>query len=230
MHPLIRVLCFLVLSAAFAFGGAGGLWCGAILLLLAYAMRGRSHLGPAVRMAARLRWFYLSLAIVYGWFTPGTPLWAAPEALVPFLPTVEGLAAGAGRLLALVLIVFAVNLLLRTSSREELLAAIHGLARPLGAFGVSRDRLALRLVLVMESLDAARARVTGGLARRPRTMPGPRMAGAFVAGMMNEVIRDAERRHGETVVVPLGRRPSAIEWAWPLLLAAVLAAAGKLAI
>lgn len=230
MHPLIRVTCFLVFAAWLALGGPGRLWCGAALMVLAYALMPAASLRPALAMSYRLRWFFLSLLIVYGWFTPGSPLWADPGSrLAALLPSPEGLGAGLARALALVLIVFAVNLLLRSSSRDELLAAVYGLARPLAACGLSRERLALRMVLVMEALDGTRALVKGRLAERPRGVPGLRAIGRFVSELLREVIARAEQRPGEGISLMLGGPPPALQWSYPVLLGLLLFAAGRAA-
>lgn len=153
MHPLIRVVCFLVFSASLAFGNGMDLLCGGLLLAAAYLSTSPRLLLPAVRMVSRLRWFLLSILIVYGWFTPGQPLLGAESARFAELwPSREGMEAGLLRAALLMAIVAGANLLLRTTSREQLLLAVYSMARPLALCGVSRERLAVRMVLVIEAV------------------------------------------------------------------------------
>lgn len=229
VHPLIRVICFLVFSGWLALGGPGHLWCGAALIVLAYAVLPAASPRSALAMGFRLRWFFLSLVIVYGWFTPGTPLWPFGALPAAAIPTVEGLLAGLGRVLALLLIVFAVNLLLRASSREELLTAVYSLARPLAALGLSRERLALRVMLVMEALDDTRELVTRELSARPRGKTGPRGIGRVTSALLERVIARAESRPAQEVHLSVAAAPPVLQWCYPVLLGLGLYLAGRMA-
>jgi energy-coupling factor transport system permease protein len=223
VHPLIRVICFLVFSTWLALGGPNRLWCAAALILIAYAVVPAASLRAALTMSRRLRWFFLSLLIIYGWFTPGMPLWDAIGT-----PSVEGLSAGFARVLALVLIVFAVNLLLRSSSREELLTAIYSLAYPLTLFGLSHERLALRVILVMEALDQTRERVTQALSTRPQGKISPRGIGLFMSTLLSSVIAHAETRPRQEFHLSFEASPPVLQWCYPVLLSLTLYAAGRL--
>ena len=59
----------------------------------------------------------------------------------------------------MVLIVAAVNALLQRTDRDALLSSMYWLAAPLGWLGVSRERLALRVALVFETLPAVQESV-----------------------------------------------------------------------
>lgn len=228
MHPLIRILCFLVFAAWLAWGDLQRLLFGAALLAVLYALVAPASIRAGGAMVRRLRWLLVSLLIVYGWFTPGRPLAGldAGALLAPLIPTVEGLAEGVVRCAALVVIVLAVNLLLRTTSREQLLGAIHGLARPLALFGLSRERLALRMVLVMDAVEEVRGLVADRLAARRDELPGLRAAGGFASGVIVAVIEAAGRRGPERVTLTLGSPPSPVQWMFPALLWAAFHAAG----
>lgn len=228
MHPLIRVICFLVFSGWIALGGPGRLWCGAALIVVAYAVSPAASLRAALTMSRRLRWFFLSLLIVYGWFTPGTPLWETGVLPAAVIPSIEGLGAGFARILALLLIVFAVNLMLRSSTREELLTALYSLARPLTVFGLSRERLALRVLLVMEALDDMRGMVQRELADRPRGSAGLRGVGRFASTLLSSVIAHAESRPAQEIRLSFAASPPLRQWCYPALLVLVLYAAGRL--
>jgi hypothetical protein len=227
MHPLIRVLCFLVFAAWLAWGGVHRLMFGAALLACLYVLVSPASIRTAGTMIRRLRWFLVSLLIVYGWFTPGRPLGLdAGSTLAPLVPTAEGLAEGLLRCAALLVIVLAVNLLLQTTSREQLLGAILGLARPFTVLGLSRERLALRMVLVMEAVEDVRRIVVDRLAIAREGVRGPRAAGEFASGLLRSVIAEADRRRPEQVTVTLDAPPPAFQWCLPTLLWGVFYAAG----
>lgn len=150
MHPGIRVLCLILFGSILSLQGLSALLPAIILIGLVYVFTSVQHLFSSLVMLKRLRFLFISLALIYFWFTPGAPLF---ETWGNWSPTVEGLWLGSLRILILVLIVLAVHLLLRTSSREELLSAILWVAAPLQWFGIKYQRLAVRLTLVMRIID-----------------------------------------------------------------------------
>lgn len=231
MHPLIRVLCFLVFSACLAFGGVVELLCGIALLAGAYLSTSRRLFKPGTAMIYRIRWFLLSLLVVYGWFTPGQPLAGAEGSwLAALVPTQQGLQAGLVRMAVLVAIVAGANLLLGTTSREQLLCAVYGLARPLALLGVSRERLAVRTLLVIEALDPVRRIVTGRLTGAEGAQPSLRTAGRFASDVMLEVMRHAEQATQETVQLPRLEAPAPLQWVYPMLLWGLFFAAARIGV
>ncbi len=227
VHPLIRVLCFLIFAAWLAWGGLQQLLFGALLLACVYLVVAPASIRTAGVMIRRLRWFLVSLLFVYGWFTPGRPFgFDAGSVLTPLMPTAEGLAEGVSRCAALMIIVLAVNLLLRTTTRGQLLSAIHGLARPLAVLGLSRERLALRMMLVMDAVEDVRRIVIDRLAAGREGVRGPRAAGEFASGLLLHVIAEADRHRPEQVTVSLDGPPSALQWCFPALLWGMFYAAG----
>lgn len=229
MHPLIRIVCFLVFSACLAFGGAAELACGGVLLAGAYLSSPPRLFLPAVTMMYRMRWFLLSLFIVYGWFTPGQPLVGSEGMRFAELwPTREGALAGLLRAALLMTIVAGANLLLRTTPRDELLVAVYGLARPLGWCGISRERIAVRMVLVIEALDPVRRIVTERLAAVEGGLPDLRTAGRFASGVMRSVVQQAEAATGGAVQLSDAGAPPPLQWAYPVLLAGLFLAVARL--
>jgi hypothetical protein len=224
MHPLIRVVCFLIFAGWLALGDLSRLLCAFLLLILGYIWLG-SPLRPARTMLYRLRWFFVSLLVLYGWFTPGEALWfAAGSAVAAVVPSIEGLIAGLGRIAALTAIVLGVNLLLRSTTREQLLTAVYGLARPLSPFGKLRERLAIRMALVIEVLESVRALVATRLATSGG-LRSVRAAGELTSQVVIDVIEraDSDTKEVRTVTddpVPL------LQWVYPMGLWAIFYAAG----
>lgn len=146
-HPAsLLLLGFAVLVAASSRQGAALYLSGALLATtatFAAAARWRALLG-------RSRWLLLSLLVLFGWMTPGTPVPGVPGA------TAEGLALAAEHLMRLLLALAVVALLLRTLAVAELVAGVRALMAPLAPFRVSRDRFAVRLALTLNEVEAAR--------------------------------------------------------------------------
>ena len=224
LHPVMRLLLLAVAAACLAGGRplAVGLTSVTLLCLL-LATRFRDWRGLA-RGLARLRWFYLSIAVLYLWFTPGSPL--AP-ALGAWSPSLQGLAQGLGRVAVLVLLLTAVRLLFHTSRRDELVAAIAWWSRPLTPLGLDPARLGLRLVLALELLPRLQQ-----LARRcwrvARGQPAWRRVPAVGSVLLAATLRRAEGARCPRLAVPGLPAPVAADWLLaaaagaPLLLAAAV--------
>ncbi len=157
VHPVIRVVMLVMLALMVIHVNLWHMIPVSAVLIYFYGFRiGGASKMKAWSMLLRMRWFFISILFVYGWLTPvPTPLGEATWSWL--LPDLPSLFSGARQLLALTIVMLSVNLLLHYSKRQELLQAIYWLARPVAFFGLSRDRLAVRLVLVLEQATAMRS-------------------------------------------------------------------------
>jgi energy-coupling factor transport system permease protein len=183
VHPVIRVVSLIVFAIVVT---RISLWH-MLPAVLAFGLVYVRFLHTPARKRAlavlyRMRWFFVSLLFVYGWLSPD-PL--TGQVSLWTWPSQAGLYAGCRQLLALVLIMLAVNLLLVCSRRQELVQAVYWLARPLGWFGLSRERLAVRLVLVLDRAVDVREQVGQEMAdhRTQMNRPRPRWRLATLANM-----------------------------------------------
>jgi energy-coupling factor transporter transmembrane protein EcfT len=106
-----------------------------------------------VRLIRRVRVLLLAIFFLFAWFTPGEALVGAYPVLSP---TREGLVLAllhAGRLLV---VVCWVALLLERLPPDRLVSGLYALCRPGAVLGLSAQRLALRLLLVLRYVDDAR--------------------------------------------------------------------------
>ncbi|MDX1250982.1 MAG: hypothetical protein IDH49_01755 [Gammaproteobacteria bacterium] len=219
IHPIIRIAGFLVLAAFLSFGSLNILLIAAALLVVLYLIAGASHLSPALKMLRRMRWLFLSLAIVYFWFTPGEPLLFSASS---WAPTREGLEEGVIRIASLIAIVLAVNLLLQTTSRDQLLSAVHWLAGPLRVIGIPRDRLALRMTLVFDAVPKVQALVAPSSAADV-PLPGKvARIGNTMSSLYQRVLTHAEGEGCHTIEIAMHGRPPFLQWLYPLSLAVAL--------
>jgi len=222
IHPIIRICTFLVFAALLSMATPAGLLYGGSALTVLYLLIDPVHFRSAWRMVVRLRWFYLSIVILYFWFTPGQPLTLPLLGTMPeWFPTRQGVAGALVRISALVFIVMAVNLLLRTTTQGELVAAIHWLARPLGVLGVSRERLAVRIVLVMDSLSTVQQILREMLVDMRGTLCSWRQIGHFSSAVFLQVAGRAENEHRRTITLVVPCAPPVYQWLYPLLLGGV---------
>src|SRR3569833_1869436 len=185
MHPVIRLVCFMMLSLALAVGGWLHLLLGALVAAVLFARAGAAAWVTIMPMMRRMRWLWLSLAAIYFWLTPGVAVVPVPDAWAAWVPTVEGLALGALRIAALDLMVVPAGLLL------------HLLTAPLGLFGVSRERAAVRVALTLAAVAEVRSEVQEMAPREERphtrwTRWGDRVASLFCTAVLRADVLGSE--------------------------------------
>lgn len=167
LHPASLIL------LAVSFLLAGGSRDGRMLLLVcaAAALAALLLARPQyVLILRRSRWLILTMLILFGWMTPGTPVAWLPGA------TLEGLWLAAESLARLLIAIATVAGLLTALTPASLVAGLRGLLAPLALFGDFRDRLSVRLMLTLEEIEsqgrAALVEPLEPLSLR-RRMPGP---------------------------------------------------------
>ncbi len=241
MHAVIKIVCFLVFGTAMVMGAKPVLLAGFILvasLYLSELVRGvPTQLHNALKMIKRLRWLFLSILVVYLFFTPGILL--VPDVL--WGPTQEGLTQGLLRIAVLVLIVAAVNILIGSTEQAEFLSAVSWCLQPLSWLGLSHERLAVRISLTLAAVGVLRTTcqhetrsetsevvVTQPAESLSSKSPSPEpklMAIAKTAHhLFAKVIVDAEHASLQSITLPEQSRPPLVQWAIPVLLVILLLA------
>jgi len=230
VHPVIRVATLVAVALLVPHVQIIQLLPLGAVLLYIYGFRLTSDARQkALGMLFKLRWFFISILFVYGWLT-ADPLSATGRYWL--WPDVSGLLAGCKQLLALTVIVLSVNVLLSYSRREELLQAIYWLARPLCWFGLSRERLAVRLMLVLDRASDVRSQLahSGSKAQldssQPATAKSWQSRWVSLSTVLNAAVLDA-LKSVESVdedimeFTPLSA-PAAYQWGLPVLIIPVL--------
>lgn len=111
----------------------------------------RLNADQLLSLVRRTRWILSSLLLVYAYSTPGTALW---DALGVVSPTREGLLDGLLQLGRLLSVLSGLAILLVLLSQAQLISGLYSLAYPLRWFGLSRERIAVRLALTLEYAEA----------------------------------------------------------------------------
>lgn len=104
-----------------------------------------------LRLLRRVRVLLIAITVLFAWFTPGEALFLDWPRLGP---SREGAILAALHAARLVAVVCAVGLLLECLPLQRLVGGLHALSRPLAVIGVSPERLALRLLLVLRYVEA----------------------------------------------------------------------------
>ena len=244
MHPVIRLVTFIIFSLCVVFGNVQHLLLALAVLVGGYAIWQRHLFKMNWQMLRRMRWLFLSILIIYLWFTPGQALLPSAGSLSPSL---EGLRFGFYRICSLVFIVLAVNLLIKSISRDELIASILWLLYPLRLLGLPDERFAVRIALTFDVVhevqglygkqkmvhnqeqvegntthDVAQDRVEqAGEERSLAARIRHRLwsSGESAVGLFQQVCRKAETMPCHEVIIPVEGTPPHHQWIYPAALA-----------
>ena len=215
LHPQIRILILLVFITATATARPAILLAAATLLALAYAATGSRDPAALGRMILRLRWLFIAILLVYGWWTPG-------EALLPaagsFSPAREGLYTGLLRVAALVIIVCAVNLLVSSTQRGQLLSALYVLTRPVLTHA-RRERFAVRLLLTLEAVPKVQTMLADTHRQQPAAGSRLQRLAGSVNAVYTDILETASHSAGTTIEFDEPDTPPLYQWLLPLMLA-----------
>ncbi|WP_455207646.1 hypothetical protein [Kaarinaea lacus] len=232
MHPVIRIVCFLILAGFVAFGGLYEIALGFVMVLSVVLYKRLQSVELSTRIIKRMRWLFLSILIVYLWFTPGEPLIPMASA---FIPTFEGLQTGMLRIFSLVLIIFAVNYFISTIARNRLVEAIVWLLYPFNWLGLDTRQLALRIALTLELIPRVQQlvldvkqhyvdakakldepqRVT---VRKSLVLSRVAMVSRLLEMLFERTVDEAIKMPPEKIAVDTMQRPSVLEWFVPVIL------------
>jgi energy-coupling factor transport system permease protein len=220
MHTLIRIVSFLVFAAFVALGNPAQLVFAAVLVGLTYYITPDTEIKTLWGLLRRMRWLFLSLLVVYLWFTPGQPLLPA----IASQPTLEGVQQGLLRISALTLLTLAASLLLQSTTRETLIAALYRLVSPLRWLGVQPERMAVRITLTLGAVTEVQQLLTEQLREHPANISSNPVAriSAVSAGLFQAVIAQAEKVPCTPLTISEGGRLPAAQWLVPIVLCGAL--------
>lgn len=222
-YPVIRIAGLVALAVGLAAAAAPALLVASLLLALMAWLAG-SGVSLATATLRRLRWLFVTIILLYGWFLPGSAL--IPQ-LGAFSPSVAGLLEGLRRSWMLWVMATAARLLIATTPRESLVAALAWWLSPLRLLRLDPSRFCLRLVLTLEyALELGPAFRRGGEGNGNRGGLVKRAEALARSGLARAEAR-ADRAGESTVTVPRSAAPPVYQWAYPAgLLVGLLALSG----
>ena len=209
-------------------GSAANILVAAAVLMFLYLKVDARAWRPAWRLLRRMRWLFLSIAVIYLWLTPGVPLFPGVPSFAEWSPTVEGLRQGSLRIMSLVLMVTAASLLLSVTSRDEVIGALHWMMAPLGLLRFPHERFAVRAALSLEAVVLVQSHVRAALEASGKLAGPLARIGAVVGTVFGAVTGAAERASCEPIMLTEQSPPSLVQWGLPLLLAAMMTVSMRL--
>jgi len=187
------------------------------MLLLVWCQLSEKPLHATWQMLRRLRFFFISILILYFWFIPGDAIISAWPTLSP---TVEGVLLAVERIVSLVFIVMAVNVLFVTTQTSAMIAGLYWLGLPLTYLGFSRTQFVVRTILTLELIKNNK-RSDGWLAKPP-SVASHSLQDKFdilVNALLNPLV-DVFNQSYEPVELCFDAQscPSWFQWSVPLLM------------
>jgi len=159
----------------------------------------------AYPLLKRLRWFFLSLLILELWFH--SPHW---------LPTFEGLFSAIKNIGSLILMVLAAHLLLKTTPTPQIIAALQWWLSPLRFFGYSSTTLAVRLTLILETVEIVQQYYQSPSINQSAS-PFEKITQQAIR-LITQIQYYAETTPLRTLAIPQLPSPPVWQWGYPLLL------------
>jgi len=226
MHPVIRILCFLIFSGFVAFGNLSTLLFASLIFAVALAKPELVNFSAYLQQLRRLKWFFFSILLLYVWFTPG-------NAILPNFPVLspssEGIQLGSERVIALMYIVFALHILIKTIASDRLIEAILWCLQPLKWLGLPHQSLAIRISLTLKILDQVQVFCSRPSPEADRQHPPigffQRMLQKIdgvaerVTEIFANVIQSAENMPTQAVAIDMGGSlPPISQWLYPMIL------------
>lgn len=149
MHPVVRILCFLSLVTALARASYPFILLSDMVFLFFVFRSSSETLTFIWRMMRRMRWFWLSIILLYTMMTPGgghSVVFGSLEL------SLGGFLLGLERCLALATVLFYFALLIHTTSQTRLQGALFWLLQPLSRLGLPATSLSIRIALTLQKV------------------------------------------------------------------------------
>ena len=174
-HPASLIMLGLAALVAASSRDGMALFLAGLGITLVALVAATSHLRLLVR---RSRWLLLTMLVMFGWLTPGTPLLNIPGA------SQEGLLLAGDNVARLLIALSIVALILKALSPSELVAGMRSLLAPLALLKISRNRIAVRLALTLNEVETSRIGESSEQGRMASTLTLP----ASVFGMADVIL------------------------------------------
>ncbi len=205
LHPAIRLVCFLILVTGLLVTSQTMLLI--ILPFFLWLFKRHCTFSSVWPLLKRLRWLFLSLLILNLAFLNGAPT---------LIPNLSDFLQALERIVVLIIIVMAAHLLVNTTTTQEIIAALQWWFIPFNKLGLSTERLAVRLALVLDTVQAVQNLYTE---LSPTTSSHPlKNISEKVAELFTQVMNHAETTPLRTLDIPQLSKPPIIQWCYPIFM------------
>lgn len=131
------------------------------LLALGYALGQQQLFVSTLSLLYRLKWLFVSILFIY--------LFLSPSLHFDLHSLNQNLSPGLTRIANLMLLIAAVNLLVRSGDPHEFMQALLWLLRPLQVMGLPSERIAVRMALCMDMVAQLQAEFAKPSVTKPKS-------------------------------------------------------------
>ena len=160
------------------------------------------------RLMRRMRWFWLSIILLYTLMTPGG---GQSFMLGPLELSVGGFWLGLERCLALLTVLLYFALLIHTTPASQLQGALYWLVQPLRRLGLPANRLSIRIALTLQKIHELQSRWSANTGPK-MTLSSWRDIPERIAALIHEVFTQAETTPAQTELVLVTDAPNHYQW------------------
>lgn len=220
MHPVVRIFNLIIFILLLSRANAGQLLL-ALILLLPVFFQHTVKMRNAVNMLYRMRWFFVSIFVLYVWMNP-TGQFSFELGLSFWVSQLPSIYMGLERIFSLMLVILAVTYVISSLSQAQLLGAIYWLATPFVFIGLNREKLALRMVL---TFNAAQLLLSEKKQRQAKSAAAAQPLKSrlmswlsHTANIYHHMVERAETQACKEYTFEKLASPKYAEWLWPILL------------
>ncbi len=138
MHPVIRLICFLLLVVGLVTTN------NILFIILIIFFIYKCNLSSVIPTLKRLRWLFVSILILNLFFNSD-------------ILDIVNLFAAIEKIIILIAIVIAAHLFLTTTTTQEIISALQWWLLPLTKLGFPTERLAVRVALILDTVQTAQS-------------------------------------------------------------------------
>ena len=218
MHPFIKLLCLLVTIILLVTDSPLRILVVSSLLLLFLIFTGKEYWLAVLVMCKRMKWFWLSLLILYGWFIPGSPIVLIEGISMQYIPSIEGVKAGGIRAIALLNIIGAVVLMMKSTVREEFIVSIMWLISPLRFLKIETVQFSARLVLTLETVIKTENKIKKLMQKEQDKIGIVQRGVDAIVSLLADIEKQAFINSDTTITLPKLPAPAAYQWLIPIIL------------
>lgn len=212
MHPVIRIMCFLALVTTLARANFLFIFFSDLVFLAFAVISPQDIFTFSWRLMRRMRWFWLSIILLYLVMTPGG---GASIAVGPLEFSLGGFWLGLERCLALLTVLLYFSLLIHTTPAAQLQGALYWLLHPLRYFGLPANRLSIRIALTLQKVQELQSRWSTSTGIKI-SLSSWRDIPERIAALIHEVFVQAEAKPRQSELLLQADSPS--RWQWVLLI------------
>jgi len=204
LHPIIRIASFFLLIIGLAVAIERFI---VLLPFLLFLLTRCCTFASLIPLLKRLRWLLLSLFILHLWFS---------GAEFSGLPSLSGLITALKRTAALVMMIASAHILMSTTPLTELIAALQWWFTPLNNRYFSFDRLAVRLALVLDTVNTVQE-LKKTTSCTHSAHPFTRLQ-EWISQLLIQVVTQAEHAPLRRLEIPQLAAPPGWQWSYPALM------------